>query len=151
MICTDRFIKWIVTVGLILLITIQIMMRFDGTQHYLKLVESRIQGWVGTEVKEVVVFNREEYITLKLLNGAIHKARVLLNNERDYYFSKSTIQIPVKDGDLLILDTRGISEALWFEVIDFSDKITSLKFGQQFRVKNDLQVISIEVNSQRKF
>ncbi len=152
LIYTDRFIKGLITVGLVLLISIQIMMRFDVSKNYLMWVESQVHDILGHEVQEVAVLTKEDYVIIKLLNsGSYSQARVMVNNERAYYFTKPTLKIPVNDGDLLILDTRCYSEGLWFEIIDVSDQINNLQYGQQFRVKKDLQSIMVEIGQRSKF
>lgn len=149
---TGRFVMGIIAVGLVLLISVQIMMEFDQTRSYLKWVEGRLGIIDLPEVREVSSYIPEETVTIKMLNsGEYSDARVLMNNERDYHFQTKIVQIPVTDGDLLIIDTRGIDEALWFEIIAFSETITSLKQNQQFRVRNDLQVIEIKIDYKDRY
>ncbi|AZR72752.1 hypothetical protein BBF96_04700 [Anoxybacter fermentans] len=149
---TGRFLMGLITVGLVLLITIQLMMGFEQTRHYLKWVESQVYELIDPDLKKVAVVIPEEYVILELLNpGNFSEVRVLVNNEKVYYFNHSIVRIPVKDGDLLIIDTRGIETALWFEVRNYSKRVSNLKIGQQFRVKNGLEVIYIKLHDETKF
>ena len=135
----------ILTVGLILLITVQLMMEFDKTKIYLNWVESQVGEFFGPELEQVAVVSTNDYVVIELLNpGEYSTARVLVNNDRAFYFQRRLVKVPVTNDDLLIIDTRGIDKALWFEVIDFSKNVTSLEKGQQFRVKDGLKVIDIK-------
>ncbi len=142
----------IVTVGLVLVISVQIMMGFEQTRDYLRWAEGRLGIIDQPEAQQVSSVISEDSVTIKLLNsGDYPDVRVLLNNESAYYFETEYVQIPVWDGDLLILDTRGINEALWFEVIDFSPNVSSIKRGQQFRLKNEMEVIEVIVEQGNRF
>ncbi len=149
---TGRFLMGIVTVGLVLVISVQIMMGFEQTRDYLRWAEGRLGIIDQPEAQQVSSVISEDSVTIKLLNsGDYPDVRVLLNNESAYYFETEYVQIPVWDGDLLILDTRGINEALWFEVIDFSPNVSSIKRGQQFRLKNEMEVIEVIVEQGNRF
>ncbi|MCG8642466.1 MAG: hypothetical protein MI862_22255 [Desulfobacterales bacterium] len=127
-------------------------MNFDQTRSLLRLAEDRIIGSRQNPVKEVAVVANDAYVSLKLLNPVDYSlARVFVNNERVFSFDEPVLQIPVNNGDFIILDTRGIKDALWFEVIDFSENVFSLKKGQQFRVKNGLETFSITLRDQKKY
>ncbi len=142
----------IVTVGLVLVISVQIMMGFEQTRDYLRWAEGKLGIIDQPEAQQVSSVISEDSVTIKLLNsGDYPDVRVLLNNESAYYFETEYVQIPVWDGDLLILDTRGINEALWFEVIDFSPNVSSIKRGQQFRLKNEMEVIEVIVEQGNRF
>lgn len=153
MIYPERFMKGIITIGLVLLITIQLMMGFDQTRNMLRWVEGQIHEVVDPEVQQVsTTMEYDQYVTLKLLNpGDYSKARILVNNEYAYNFDQRVVKVPVKNNDLLIFDTRSYLEAVWFEVLNFSQEITNLKEGQQFRVKCGFETIPIEVKYQSKF
>ena len=153
---TGRFLLGIITIGLVLLISIQILLGFDQTKHYLHWAESQLgiikEQIYPVSIQKVSQSTSSEHVTIKLLNpGSYPGVRILINNERALYFKNSTLQIPVKSGDLLIIDTRGTESALWFEIIDYSAKIISLKKGQQFRVRDDFQVIEITCQEDVKY
>lgn len=153
---TGRFLLGIITIGLVLLISIQILLGFDQTKSYLHWAERQVgvikEQIFPTNIQKVSQATASESVTVKLLNsGNYPGVRILVNNERAVYFTNSTIQIPVKTGDLLIIDTRGIEQALWFEIIDYSSKVSSLQKGQQFRVRNDLKVIEIKCHDDVKY
>lgn len=142
---TERFVLWLLTVGLILLVSIQMMMTNEEARAYLQVVEGRIQSLIRPEARPVSLVEAEEHVTFKLLNkGSFSKARVIINSEQAFYFQQSALRVPVNSGDFLILDTRGISDALWFEVVDVSQGISSVKVGQQYRVCNGLEVVPVE-------
>lgn len=153
MIRPERFMKGIITIGLVLLITIQLMLGFDQTHNILRWVEGQIYEIVDPKVQQVsTTVECDQYVTLKLLNpGDYSKARVLVNNEYAYDFEQRVVKVPVKSDDLLIFDTRSYLEAIWFEVLNFSPEITNLKVGQQFRIKCGFETVPIEVKYQSKF
>lgn len=124
----------------------------EEARQYLRTLESRVHNLVEPEIHQVAMMGTDKYVTIKLLNpGSFPTARVFVNNERAINFTTSVVKIPVKNGDFLILDTRGISDPIWFEVQDFSEEITTLRLGQQFWVKNNLEVVAIEVEAPVKF
>lgn len=153
---TGRFLLGFITIGLVLLISIQILLGFEQTKNYLHWAESQLgiikEQIYPQSIQKVSQTTSNENVTVRLLNsGTYPGVRVLVNNERAFYFKNSTVQIPVNAGDLLIIDTRGIETALWFEIIDYSAKIISLQKGQQFRVRNDFQVIEIKCREDIKY
>lgn len=138
--------------SLVLLISVQILLNFDQTRAILRIAEDRIIGVRQSPAKEVAVVTNDAYISLKLLNlGNYSQARVFVNNERAFNFDEPILQIPVNNGDFIILDSRGIKDALWIEVIDFSENIQGIKKGQQFRVKDGLETFSIIIREKQKF
>lgn len=147
---TERFVIGILTVGLILLITVQLMMQTEETKSTLVRIESKLHALIGQEVEEVAMMNSDGFVTLKLMNqGYFPQARVLVNNERAYYFKGDTIKIPVNNSDMLIIDTRGISHSLSFRVVDHSTSITSLQQGLEIRVCDSLSVFPIQMDRTR--
>lgn len=143
---TERFVLGLLTVGLILLVAIQMMMTNEEARDYLQMVQGRIQSLFNPEAQPVAMMGEgEEYVTIKLVNQRPYsQARVMVNNERAFSFEQSSLQVPVNIGDFLILDTRGIADALWFEIADVSEGITSIQVGKQYRVFDGLEVIPVE-------
>lgn len=143
---TERFVLWLLTVGLIFLVAIQMMMTNEEARDYLLMVEGQVKSLFPPVAQPVAMIEEgDEHITIKVLNrNSYSKARVMLNNEQAFYFEQGSLQIPVNHGDFLILDTRGVPEAMWFEITAVSDGITSVEVGQQYRVLDGLAVLPVE-------
>lgn len=143
---TERFLVGLMTIGMILLITVQLMMQSSEPRSYIQELESKIRNLTGTEVQEVAMLNSDGFVTLKLITkGHYPQARVLVNNDQAYYFDKGPVKIPVNSTDMLIFDTRGIKTDLWFKVLDFSTGITNVRSGQEFHVYDGCAVFPIQM------
>lgn len=147
---TERFLVGLMTIGMILLITVQLMMQSGEPRSYIQQLESKIRSLTGTEVQEVAMLNSDGFITLTLLTkGYYPQARVLVNNDKAYYFTKGPVKVPVNHSDMIIFDTRGIKTNLRFKVLDYSVGITNVRSGQEFWVYDGCTVFPIEMNQTR--
>lgn len=134
------FINLIVII-LILLVTVQVLMRNDTAYSKLKEMEFAIKN-IFQEEPLVEVFRYEEdmkeeegIIVIGLLQDySLPQVWLVKNGQRVANFAEGLVQITVKEGDLLVLDCSFCAEPLWFEIKELSSSIKTWYTGQLFRI-----------------
>ncbi len=143
----ERFITNLIIITLIILISVQIMMKNETAHQRIQYFESRIRGFFQPEeIVEVAGLDTQNsgFITIDLLQDlSLPQVWLVKNGQRVTSFSRGIITIQVKEGDLLVLDTSNYPQPLWFEITSLSPSIKSWQIGQQFRTNGQEKNIGV--------
>lgn len=161
----ERFVKWVaklvlnvVVVGLVLLVTVQFIMtnsvvdkslisKVPYSEYILKLDQSD----KFSQASKAVFAPQEGALTFKLQgNDNPWQVRILVNEEVVGNFAAGPIEIKVKPGDEIAVDSRGYKKAIWLRIAKISKKIDFFKAGQQFWIKDEYKTLGT-VKSKVKF
>lgn len=144
----------LVIITLILLISIQIVIKNDAAYQRLKDIEYTIKnvfqgGFLQetqgpTSDQEVLEVSRESglqeegFIIIDLIQDySLPQVWLVKNGRKVANFSEGIVKIAVQEGDLLTLDCKFYQSPLWFEITDLSSDIRTWHNGQQFRVNSE--------------
>ena len=146
-----RFFVNLMIVGLILLVSIQIIMGNEEYQNRLQMAENFIKSYFQQPVPEVTRVTQHErehkleIIEVSLIsNASIPEVWLMKNGERVANFADGKVRLEVSEGDLLTIDSREFTNTLWFKITFISDDIISFQQGNQFRISGeDLENLGI--------
>ncbi|MEJ6952169.1 hypothetical protein [Natronospora cellulosivora (SeqCode)] len=135
----EKFLVNFIVIGLILLISLQLIMRTDMGYQRIKNLEYSLRN-VLHEDETVEVFARPQ---------SFSEGKILISLEQDYSlpqvwlvkngtrvanFSAGFVEIAISEGDFLLIDSKFYDQALTLEIKEISPNVRSWHVGQQFRV-----------------
>lgn len=144
----ERFFINLTVIILILLLSVQILMRNEKAYNKLKQIEFSVKG-LFQEDTAISVFNIEErveegFIAIELLQDySLPQVWLVKNGQRTANFLDGSVRINVKEGDLLLLDCRFSNEVLWFEITELSSNIKNWYTGQVFRIHEEERKLGV--------
>jgi len=146
-----RFFVKLMIIGLILLISVQLIGQNEQYQERLQIAESFIKGYFNQPVQEVTKVTHQEspgnleIIEVSLISGAsIPEVWLMSNGERIGNFQEGKVSTEVSEGDLLTIDARDYNQILWLEISFISSDIVTFQPGKQFRISGgDLKNLGI--------
>ena len=141
----EKFLVNFIILGLILLISLQLIMKNDSSYQRLKDFEYSFRsGFQDNQAIEVStgVQNYEEtrlFADSKLLINVLEEdylpqVWLVKNGERISDFSTGSVEIDINDGDFLLIDSRFYDGPLLFEIEELSPNIRTWHTGQEFRL-----------------
>jgi hypothetical protein len=138
----ERFFVNVIIIGLVVLISFQILMKNDTTYRNIKDWEFALRNFLGFKQKTEQVTGLEEersgMITIDLLQDlSLPQVYLIINGQRVADFSEGVVKLKVDEGDLLKIDARFYDRSLWFEITSLSLNIRNWQVGQQFRIKGE--------------
>lgn len=146
----ERFISNVVIITLILLISVQIVMKNEDAYNKFQIVENKVREFLNLKEPEKVVEvtnfidEKRGYLTVDLLQDLnLPQVWLVKNGERVANFSKGIVRITVKEGDLITIDSRYYPEPLWFQITSLSSSIKTWQVGQQFRTSGQEKIIGV--------
>jgi hypothetical protein len=154
-----KFVVNLMVILLILLISVQIVLRNDTTRTKIETMEkviisvfNNIEKNITPSQSIVQVFeSKNEYvgtITIDLLqNQSLPQVYLQKNGQNVANFSDGIVKVKVKEGDFLTINSKYYSKVLWFEITELTSIISSFEKGQQFRTSgSDLNLGIVRVN-----
>ncbi|MFW6035961.1 MAG: hypothetical protein ACOCRZ_06875 [Halothermotrichaceae bacterium] len=147
----EHFFITLIIVILIILVSVQFLMKNDAAQQKLQNIEFAVREILNPNeaVEVTAVDNKKEveydgFIVIKVLQQLSYpQIYVKLNGEIYDDFSNGFVEVKVREGDLLAIDARYFDKPLWFEITYSSPDISSLKKGHQIRVYNSEKIIDV--------
>ncbi len=145
----ERFFINLVLIILILLISVQLLMRNDSAYSKLKVMEVSIKNFFqdqavmeGFRPGQLIV--EEGVINIELLQTySLPQVWLVKNGQRVANFAEGSVEIRVKEGDLLVLDCSFCPDPLWFKVGEISSNIKTWYTGQIFRIYREEKVLGV--------
>ncbi|WP_408956526.1 hypothetical protein [Natroniella sp. ANB-PHB2] len=151
----ERILLKIVVVGLVLLVTVQIILvnpDFDRTLiSNLPLVNSLLgeEYHFGEPAQEVFSAPEEELRVTIQGQLDLPEAKLIVNGEVKDSFAGGVAQIRVRNGDRVIIDTRGIERGLWIRIDELSGVLYPFEREQQFWVQDEYKTLGrVRIDSQ---
>ncbi|MFP4015611.1 MAG: hypothetical protein ACLFUI_01145 [Halanaerobiales bacterium] len=150
----ERLLMNLVIVTLILVISIQIVMRNDAAYQRLREIESTVRNVFQSgnlqqvldrdkedrvvEVSGEDIMKQEGLVIIDLIHDySLPQVWLVKNGKKVANFSEGIVRIPVQEGDLLTLDCKFYHSPLWFEITGLSADIRTWHVGQQFRISSE--------------
>lgn len=145
----ERFFMNLLLITLILLISLQLVMKNDLAYQKLKDLEYTVKSVFQRQNLIEVTKQRPKVIEVTNENQFIKKGFIVIDLLQDYSlpqvwlvkngikvanFSNGIVETSIKDGDLLLLDCKFYNNPLWFEITGLSSYVRNWYVGQQFRV-----------------
>ncbi|MCK8816921.1 hypothetical protein MWH28_05975 [Natroniella sulfidigena] len=154
----ERILFRIVGVGLVLLITVQIILASPDFNFNRDLIadlpgvslllgESEYQ--FGEPAQEV--FSAPEEQMRIVIQGRLDlpEAKLVVNGEVRDNFAGGVAQVSVRNGDKVIIDTRGIERGMWIRIDELSAGLYPFEIDQQFWVQDEYKNLGqVRINNQ---
>ncbi len=146
-----KFFVKLMIIGLILLISVQLIGQNEQYQERLQIAENFIKSYFNQPVQEVIKVTQQEtpgnleIVEISLISGAsIPEVWLMNNGQRIDNFQGGKVRTEVSGGDLLTIDARDYNQILWLEISFISSDIVSFQTGKQFRISGgDLKNLGI--------
>ncbi|MFW5981709.1 MAG: hypothetical protein ACOCQO_00725 [Halanaerobiaceae bacterium] len=138
----EKFLVNFIVIGLILLISLQLIMRNDTGYQRIRNLENSIKS-VFREEEAIEVTTQEEIsqkgtMLISIVDEmSIPQVWMVKNGERISDFSRGFVEIELIEGDFLLIDAKFYDQPLWLEVKEISPNISSWHKGQQFRISTE--------------
>jgi hypothetical protein len=145
----EKILINIIVIILILLISAQFIMKNEYTYERLHRLKLSIKNIFNDKNKTINVskidkLNSQGKIIINLLNNvSLPQVWVLINGEKIANFDNGIVQLFVRDGDLISIDSRAYNKTIWFEITYIQSFIKNLSIGEQFRLNSEKKVISL--------
>lgn len=143
----ERFFVNLMVIILIVLISLQVLMKNDETYQKIKNIEFAIKNLFNLEQSVEVTNQIEQYtgfVTIDLLQDlSLPQVWVIKNGQRVKNFQNGIVEIRVQEGDLILIDARNFPQALWFEITYLSPSIYNWQEGEQFRINQEIKRLGI--------
>lgn len=144
----EKFFINLTVIILILLLTVQILMRNETAYSKLKEMEFSIRNIIQEDAVMRVFGYRElaeeGYIVIELMQDySLPQVWLVKNGQRVDNFADGSVRINVRDGDLLVLDCSFCNEVLWFEITDLSASIKTWYTGQIYRIHGEEEKLGV--------
>lgn len=144
----EKFFINLTVIILILLLTVQILMRNETAYSKLKEMEFSIRNIIQEDAVMRVFGYRElaeeGYIVIELMQDySLPQVWLVKNGQRVDNFADGSVRINVRDGDLLVLDCSFCNEVLWFEITDLSASIKTWYTGKIYRIHGEEEKLGV--------
>ncbi len=153
-----RFFVNLMVVGLILLVSVQILMGNENFQNRFEMAENFINNIFDQPEQQLARVTYEEETSRDRTTGILRLSIISRtsapevwlrqNGQRVSNFADGEVIIEAEDDDLITVDLTQYERTLWFEVTSISPEITSFQNGEQFRISGgqleNLGIVRIE-------
>ncbi|MCK8827260.1 hypothetical protein MWH25_05835 [Natroniella acetigena] len=152
----ERILLKIVAIGFVLLVAVQIILvnpDFDraliANLPVVSLLLGEEEYQFGEPVQEVFSVPEEELRITIQGQLDLPEAKLIVNGEVRDDFAGGFAQIRVRNGDRVIIDTRGVERGLWVRIDELSGLLYPFEKDQQFWVQDEYKTLGrVRIDSQ---
>ncbi|WP_434579114.1 hypothetical protein [Thermoanaerobacterium thermosaccharolyticum] len=132
----DNLIAFFVMAGFLTVIITQVLMLNDNIRVFLNSTE-KIEG-----ININTYLSKDGTLKLELVNmEKAPSAYVLINGDPKYSFKNKSVDISIKQGELIEIDGTKYKQTLYIKVADSSDNVIEPQRTAVVKVSGDIEVV----------
>ncbi|KAA5807683.1 hypothetical protein [Thermoanaerobacterium thermosaccharolyticum] len=132
----DNLIAFFVIAGFLTVIITQVLMLNDNIRVFLNSTE-KIEG-----ININTYLSKDGTLKLELVNmEKAQNAYVLINGDPKYSFKNKSVDISIKQGELIEIDGTKYKQTLYIKVADSSDNVIEPQRTAVVKVNGDIEVV----------
>jgi|GEM_PF-1600899 len=132
----DNLIAFFVMAGFLTVIITQVLMLNDNIRVFLNSTE-KIEG-----ININTYLSKDGTLKLELVNmEKAPNAYVLINGDPKYSFKNKSVDISIKQGELIEIDGTKYKQTLYIKVADSSDNVIEPQRTAVVKVNGDIEVV----------